>query len=477
MKSRHSPKRIILALPLLLGLVPAKADTSFTFEGWLTGMPLPGIQCTNGSGQVYLKGNAHTVRVLASDPRVTGRLEAWMDLAYQPDGTAIFSGPAYVEVGTWDATGTNFTASGGVWDMTYNGVVHADGSDTYSLAGYGIGGAIDGQRIEVDATRAAGPPFDPTIPYEGSGTIRPAPVNTRQVVDDFGDNVFSWPLYGAGSGIDQGTFAAIETSSQLTIRGTWTTTSSNFTGHTAWTANWTNWSAPDGQTIELRGDLVSLNQPGTAAAVALFHDWGQCYTFTKASNTVSLGALKGGRVCFRAAQTTTSNTNVVMALSLTPSGANVILTGKVIDKLTGAVFCQITAVDTPAADRTLTAEELAQITGDPVWQGVAPDTAGAPWSSGNTVALLVSQRSDVVLPPAEATFDNVELLRFEVPQLVAERAVRLSWPATGMNFRIEAAPAVHGPWLPAQDALTPGMNQMTVPANGFMRCFRAVQAP
>jgi hypothetical protein len=75
--------------------------------------PLPGITVTDNSGAVYLKGNAHVVRFQADDARVTGRLEAWMDLAYQPDGTAQFSGPAYFEVGTWDPTGTTFTPASG----------------------------------------------------------------------------------------------------------------------------------------------------------------------------------------------------------------------------------------------------------------------------------------------------------------------------------------------------------------------------
>ena len=455
------------AAALLLALIPAKADTRFTFTGWLTGVPLPGIQCTNGSGQVYLKGNVHTVRVLASSPLATGRLEAWMDMAYQADGTAIFAGPAYLEAGTWDSTGTNFTASGGVWDMTYSGVVHADGSDTYKLVGYGVGGAIEGQRILVNATRAAGPPFDPTIPYQGSGTIKPAPVNTRLVVDDFADNLFTWPLSGAGSG----SFNAIETDQQLTLRGTWTSPTWNLSDHMAWTGQWRNWSVPDGQTVELRADLVSLNQSATAAMVALYHDWGQGYGFMKAGSWVVLLAQKGGPACFRAGQIATSNTNVVIALSITPSGQNVILTGRIIDKQTGAILHQITAVDTPAEDPALSPAELAQITGCQVWHDFGPDIAGAPWKNGNSVELFLVQDTDGTLPPAEATFDNIELLAYAVPQLSIERAVRLSWPATGTNFRIEAAPTVNGPWLPVLDPVIPNMNQLTVPGQWFHAIF------
>jgi hypothetical protein len=76
-----------------------------------------------------------------------------------------------------------------------------------------------------------------------------------------------------------------------------------------------------------------------------------------------------------------------------------------------------------------------------------------------------------------ATFDNLELLTYEVPQIALERAVRLTWPDTGMNYLIEAAPTALGPWLPFQDSVPPGMQQMTAPANGSMKFFRLREAP
>jgi len=54
----------------------------------------------------------------------------------------------------------------------------------------------------------------------------------------------------------------------------------------------------------------------------------------------------------------------------------------------------------------------------------------------------------------------------------------LSWPALDtLSYAVQGGPTVQGPWVPVQDTTIPGMNQMTVPANGFMRFFRAVQAP
>jgi len=54
----------------------------------------------------------------------------------------------------------------------------------------------------------------------------------------------------------------------------------------------------------------------------------------------------------------------------------------------------------------------------------------------------------------------------------------LRWPASGtINYAIEGAPTLQGPWMPVQDTAVPGMNQMTVPANDIMGFFRLRQAP
>jgi hypothetical protein len=46
-----------------------------------------------------------------------------------------------------------------------------------------------------------------------------------------------------------------------------------------------------------------------------------------------------------------------------------------------------------------------------------------------------------------------------------------------MSYLFEAAPTVLGPWLPFQDSVLPGMQQMTAPANDIMKFFRLRQAP
>jgi hypothetical protein len=214
-KTMRSSK-IVFTLPLLLAAFPIGAATSFTGTGWLTGVPVPGILCTNGSGQAYLKGNVHTLRVLASDTNITGRLEAMPNVAFQSDGTRRFTGTAYSEVGTWDAA-TNFTASGGVWDLLYSGVTQTDGSVHYDIIGYGIGGLIDALRLELTADRGPGPTFDPSIPYQFSGTIKPAPVNTSLTLDDFNDGVLTNKWVPWSSGTPSSRYAASGTAQRLTL--------------------------------------------------------------------------------------------------------------------------------------------------------------------------------------------------------------------------------------------------------------------
>jgi hypothetical protein len=90
----------------------------------------------------------------------------------------------------------------------------------------------------------------------------------------------------------------------------------------------------------------------------------------------------------------------------------------------------------------------------------------------------VSQYTDGTLPAVEATFDNFEMRTYEIPPLGIQRAMRLTWPApAGVNWAVESAPTVQGPWVTIQDPVLPGLQQMTVPANDIMRFFRLHQSP
>ena len=59
-----------------------------------------------------------------------------------------------------------------MWCISHNGTDQSDGSSQWSMAGYGIGGAIADLRFTAAEARAA--PGSSTDPYLGSGTIKPA---------------------------------------------------------------------------------------------------------------------------------------------------------------------------------------------------------------------------------------------------------------------------------------------------------------
>jgi hypothetical protein len=46
-----------------------------------------------------------------------------------------------------------------------------------------------------------------------------------------------------------------------------------------------------------------------------------------------------------------------------------------------------------------------------------------------------------------------------------------------MNYAVEAAPTVLGPYAPVDDLTLPGFEQMTIPMSGPARFFRLRQAP
>ncbi len=140
---------LVAPRPTLAQAVP------FTATGWFVEELVPAIMCISSSGQVSLKYEVHVVRSVSDEPRANGRIRGVnLDVSLNSDGSGTFSGKGALEVGTWDAVG-NFTPTGGVWDMKYEGVLHADGSTEYRFSGVGIGGPIDSLRVVATATRGA----------------------------------------------------------------------------------------------------------------------------------------------------------------------------------------------------------------------------------------------------------------------------------------------------------------------------------
>jgi len=461
---------------LLLAVLPATAQTStpYTATGWVTDVPVPPIVCVNGAGQVLLRGNAHTVAVQSTDARLTGQRLVSANASVQADGTALVWGTCYQQVGTFDAN-TNFTPTTGLWEISYSGVMQTNYSLQLSLAGYGSGGAIDGQRIVETMTRgpAAGP-IDPTIPYFYTGTIKPAPLNTSEVLDNFDDNLLTdWSVYGNGS--------YFNTNQQLTVRGYYPGVhTTSILDSYVFGAHSTTWTVPDGQTREWRVDLVSLDENATNQAILSVGSSSGLYVVHKSRDFVYVfkwPASGGGFSIFACEKAAIRNTNVVLALALTRVQPNLVITARVLDKADpNTVLYQRSVVDTPNVDPTLNTAQFQALTGMNLLD-LGPDAAGAPFTSFGAF-LGVFQYTDGTKPAVLATFDNLELRTSEVPGVGIERAVRLRWPASAtLNYAVEGAPTLQGPWMPVQDTAVPGMNQMTAPASELMQFFRLHQSP
>ncbi len=467
---------VIAALLQFSALRASAGESPYTATGWVIGVPVPGIWCTNDLGQIGIHGNVHQARVESSDPRLTGRRTIFVDGAAQADGSTLMYGAAYHEVGTWDATGTDFTATGGMWDTSYRGTMGADGSLQLHIVGTGWGGLIDGLRVDETLTRDPGAILDPAIPYHYTGTIKSAPFSTNMVVDDFSAPAGSWIYYGTGQeGVN---YSYLQSGGQLVVSGHWPGVVTKETDDSSifGVRNITAWSLLDGQTLEGRVDLVELNDDSTAAIFEVGTTSGM-YSLDIGHGLVrvnkAFGSMPFGPAVFFAEKVQLPDTNVVLSLALTRVNANVVVTARVLDKRDGSVLYGRSIVDTPLADPTLTAAEFKAISGQDLV--MYPDRPGAPFTSARP-GVGVFQYNDGSDTTAVATFDNLELRKYEVPPLTITRAVSVTWPATP-GYSVEGAPTLNGPWTPVQNSPPPGMDQVTLPANSPAELFRVMPAP
>jgi hypothetical protein len=464
---------ITIAVLLLAALTVAAADTPYTATGWVIGVPVPGIWCTNALGQVGFRGNAHLARVVGTDARLTGRRTIFVDGAAQADGSSIIYGPVYHEVGTWDAAGTNFTPTGGMWEISYRGTMGTDGSLQLHLVGSGWGGTIDGLRLDETLTRVAGPTLDPTIPYLYTGTLKPAPVNTTEVVDNF-NHSFACTVWGSGT--------CFNSNGQFYAVGNFPSPTTSIFSSYVFGGCGTHWSVPNATTREWRADLVSLDDNATNTAIlAVGSSSGPGYAFHKGRDFAYLlkwsSSFNVSILWCERPPLALPSTNVVMALALTREQPNLLITARVLDKANpDTVLYQHTVVDTPGSDPTLTTAQFQALTGIR-FLDLVPDAAEAPPASVGA-HLGVFQNTDGHQPVPKVVWDNLEVRTSEIPFLGIERAVRLSWPAlAAMSYAVEGAPTLQGPWMPVQDTAVPGMNQITAPASEPMQFFRLRESP
>jgi hypothetical protein len=175
-----------------------------------------------------------------------------------------------------------------------------------------------------------------------------------------------------------------------------------------------NWSMADGQTIEFRFDEVALSENGTNCTIfEIVHQSNtSSYTFLTGPDWIRIGKYVSGSIAFWFERAPIRHTNVVLSFALTRAAANVILTARVLDKENpNAVLYQHSVVDTPAADPTLSQAQIRELFGIDVVQG--PDVAGTPFTSGAGVSLGLWQYTDGHQPPAQVTYDNFEIRKYD----------------------------------------------------------------
>jgi hypothetical protein len=234
--------------------------------------------------------------------------------------------------------------------------------------------------------------------------------------------------------------------------------------------------------------LVSLdeNAANPIVAVLMAGGSGGYYDFHKGRDCCCLFEIPGGggqvESFLVGERVSVRNTNVVMALALTRVDPDLVITIRVLDKADpNTVLYQRAVVDTPGADPSLTAAQVQALTGRSL-TSVVPDSSGPPLTQQFQAVLGVCQYTAGNQPRPRAVLDNLELRTSEIPPVGIEGAMRLSWPAsTSINYAVEGAPTVQGPWLPEEPGqchLRDGRGSSALPGDpgrglreGWVRCW------
>ncbi|MCX6926307.1 MAG: immunoglobulin domain-containing protein, partial [Verrucomicrobia bacterium] len=232
------------------------------------------------------------------------------------------------------------------------------------------------------------------------------------LLDNFDDNrLTGWSTAGVtGSGV------LIESNRQFTVRGYWPgqrTTNTDYTyclGATSTSYR----TVAEGQTVEWRVDLVHLDDNATNAVKFVVGTPSGGYAFFKWRDFVLLDKYEQYPYpAYSFEKASIPNSNVVLAVALTRTRSNVILTGRVLDKENPAVVLyERSVVDTPNADPTVTTADIEALSGMRLAFG--PESSGAPYTyAGAAIGLF--QYTDGTAPAATVTYDNFELWTYRVP--------------------------------------------------------------
>jgi hypothetical protein len=464
---------------LLLPLAASAQTTSFTATGYVNAVLSPGIVCVNALGQVLVRGAVHTARVQGTDARVTGQALIIGDGNYNADGTSYWQGPAYLQVGTWDAAGTNFTPTSGMWEVTWSGVMQTNYDMQLSIAGYGSGGSIDGWRVAETLIRTnASAPTDTNAPYFYSGTIKPPPVSTNLIFDDFDDgDVVGWSLLS-----NCGNIKMNGTNQQLYTWANWANCSIHWSQNFFFAGAQASrpWNLADGQTLECQADLIRISENTTNSAGIYVYSSSGLYAFHLSTAGVGLDKwTSGSDVTFFWWSNTVhlARSNVVLYMALTRDKGSLIITTRVLDKANpSTVLFERSFVDTPGVDASLTTSQYWALTGI-TNMTLGPDSGPPVFNGWNEGGVAVAQFTDGHQPPVEALFDNFALWLHDEPPVSIARAVEIEFPVpAGGIYILEAAPSVKGPWMRVQELEMPGLQKRTILVSGAAQFIRAVQA-
>lgn len=299
--------------------------------------------------------------------------------------------------------------------------------------------------------------------------VRPGLVTTNVVLDNFDDN----KLTGWSSDGHKGQAKLIETNQQFHLHGSWPGVHTVDLGDTAALGILgRSWSVANGQTVELRVDLIGMDEHTTGAGMDLWSGAANAgYALIKGHDFIHLCkpslSVPGIHGQFFHERVLIKNTNVVLVLAVTRLNPNVILTVRVLDKENrNAVLYERSVVDTPNVDRTLTQAEMEAASGMHMDAGT---DVGLPVTSGSEVFLSMFQYTDGTRPGAEVTFDNLERWTSIFPVWRPEIAIQLlsAIPPNviltlsadpNSSWAIERALDLTGPWT--------NLSALLIDANG-----------
>ncbi len=232
----------------------------------------------------------------------------------------------------------------------------------------------------------------------------------------------------------------------------------------------------DNTTMEARFDLVGANQNDAWAGINFW--WAQApwagYIFWKDQDEIAIQKYVQlpdrihWCVFFYQTNQPIKNQNVTMVFSLTRSTNDLKLGVCVLDKDNNdAVLFATTVTDTPQAD--------------PVDPMGGADVPGTPWPmtrQPDYICANLEYTNPEHAPnggTAEVTFSDIQVWRYQSPQLAVQKAVMLSWPAPAALFVLESAPSLAGPWTTVVDPLirtNASEIEASVAASQSMQLFR-----